>query len=576
MKIASDLQGGAEAYQQSELPPITVPNLESVFIHGEFLTDKIASWIESGFVVGPFKVPPMAGFRANPLLAVARNNAIRPIVNLSEPKGHSFNDNVDQSKIEKVKMATAKSFSYNVRKAGVGASMSKFDLKDAYKIVPVKKEDWRLQGFKWLGRFFIETQLIFGAGPSVANFDRLAKTLVDLTCIKSSIPASLVTRTLDDIPVISPKKENWTEEFSRNFRKICSDLNVPLADNCPKHEKAFENSTFGVVLGIEFDTEKQEWSLPGKKADKLIKKIDGFLNAEKVSLKEVRSLMGSVNNFAQLCIFVNPFKFLGNQLLAMFEGDESTLLEIPRQVKQDLLVVANAAETARRGLPIAAEPSLPGLGAMHFYTDAAGGKYALCRGKRIPLDKEIEKGVAGVGISNTNTVWWWSRVSWSTALLHYCSDEKGAIYGNKMTTLEAVGLLLPLMTVPENLMGRELVFHVDNISVMYGWENGGCKHDVSATIILRAVFLISNFLGITIHVDHVPRMSDKWAELADSLTRSTTCSESVFGQMGDVKESKVEGSLLEWIKKPSEDWELPGRLLKEIESKMQSVNVVLG
>jgi hypothetical protein len=46
-----------------------------------------------------------------------------------------------KSHLEKVKMSTAKEFSYAVLAAGKNAKMSKFDIKDAYKLIPAKKED---------------------------------------------------------------------------------------------------------------------------------------------------------------------------------------------------------------------------------------------------------------------------------------------------------------------------------------------------------------------------------------------------------------------------------------------------
>ena len=91
---------------------------------------------------------------------------------MSCPKGKSFNDNVDRSKLERLHMGTARQFSFAVKEAGVGAKFSKFDLQDAYKLVPAKTEDFRLQGFCWLGRYFVETQQPFGGVPSPTNFDK--------------------------------------------------------------------------------------------------------------------------------------------------------------------------------------------------------------------------------------------------------------------------------------------------------------------------------------------------------------------------------------------------------------------
>jgi hypothetical protein len=56
-------------------------------------------------------------------MAVVRKGAVRPIINLSAPKGASFNDNVDKYNLEKVRMSTAQCFGYAVRKCGLAAKM---------------------------------------------------------------------------------------------------------------------------------------------------------------------------------------------------------------------------------------------------------------------------------------------------------------------------------------------------------------------------------------------------------------------------------------------------------------------
>lgn len=141
-KVCNDLQFGASAFQKCPLPPITVPNASNAFENGVMLTEKIASWVSSGIVSGPFDFPPMTGFRINPLMAIVRNNSIRPVINMSAPKGKSFNDNIVVEKLEKIYMSTAKTFSYSVKEAGKGAIMSKFDLQNAYKIIPARQEDY--------------------------------------------------------------------------------------------------------------------------------------------------------------------------------------------------------------------------------------------------------------------------------------------------------------------------------------------------------------------------------------------------------------------------------------------------
>ena len=98
-RIVNDLKQGADACQKSVLPAMTAQNNSTSYDNGPMVTDKIATWIKKEIVAGPFETPPMAGFRANPLIAIERNNKVRLVVNMSGPKGASFNDNLDRKKL---------------------------------------------------------------------------------------------------------------------------------------------------------------------------------------------------------------------------------------------------------------------------------------------------------------------------------------------------------------------------------------------------------------------------------------------------------------------------------------------
>ena len=68
-------------------------------------------------------------------------------------------------------------------------------MKNAYKYVPVHLEDLHLQGFCWLGKFFVETSLIFGSASSVGSFNRFHEHLVVdvvLPQLKYSVPRSQI------------------------------------------------------------------------------------------------------------------------------------------------------------------------------------------------------------------------------------------------------------------------------------------------------------------------------------------------------------------------------------------------
>jgi hypothetical protein len=252
-----DLQCGAKSFQRTVLPACHIPNASNIENFGKEVSDTVASWVKKGFAAGPFTSPPCKNFRVNRVLAIQQNEKVRPVLDLSEPKGASFNSNVCEEKLEKVVMSSSKKFGKALFEAGKHSTFSKFDYVDAYKNVPVQISDLRLQGFEWKNRYFVETRQVFGAKTAVQNFDILAHSILSVVNCETKIPKKYIHRTLDDIPVISPACENWTSNFDIEFTKTCSYINAKLVPDCPKQGKAFRSSKRGKVLGTIFDSETQ-------------------------------------------------------------------------------------------------------------------------------------------------------------------------------------------------------------------------------------------------------------------------------------------------------------------------------
>jgi len=186
-KVIYELKHGVDALQTKHIPGDIIANSGSVLEHGQLFTDTLAHWIKKGFVAGPFVSPPCPEFRSNSMIAVSQKDKIRIVMNLSAPEGDCFNDAVNSDQLQKVYMSTAKGFGYTVVDCGKNARMWKFDLSDAYKNLPAKIDDLRLQGFRWLQAFFVETQQAFGARTAVAAFDRLGNLVLRLTILTSGI-----------------------------------------------------------------------------------------------------------------------------------------------------------------------------------------------------------------------------------------------------------------------------------------------------------------------------------------------------------------------------------------------------
>jgi len=559
-KALNFLRYGAPAYQKISLPGCKVSNTPSTAEYGADVADTIASWVKKGFASGPFSEPPLDKFRVNCLMAVNQGSKVRPILNISLPENCSFNDNVDEFELEKVKMCSAKSFSHAILAAGKGAKMYKTDVRDAYKLVPAKIEDLRLQGFAFLEKYFCETRMAFGGKPSVSNYDIVGNTIFTLAKVECDIPSILVDRCVDDVPVVSPANKNWAEQFTYKYKQICSDLGIELAENCPKFEKAFENTTYGKVLGKFFDTEKLSWSLPlDKKAD-LIQDIHAAYS-NKVNLSTLQSLLGKLNDVAIMCPFMKNFRHeLNNELCLRIEKPES-LLRLSYAAKRELDVWEGFLKDDDIWIPICPPDRPPPITALIFTSDAAGLPHPSCYKGKI--------GVASIGQDSNDNLIAANRIWWKKSFIMEKRDEKNVRFGDKTTTLEAVGLLLPFLTEPKKLVNKHIVLRVDNMACVYGFENRNCSGDKSASILLQSLHVIGAALGSKIYVEHAERRSDWTAEIADNLSREETTTEIdqfTLSRFGGTKEI---GPLENWMLRPKPDWSLSERLVDYVMTNLQ-------
>jgi hypothetical protein len=469
------------------------------------------------------------------------------------PKGQSFNDNINRHLVEKAEMATAHKFAYAVRDAGLGALMSKFDAKDAYKLIPAPVKDYPAQGFAWLGKFFIEKKQIFGASTAVANYDIFSNTVRSLALCNSPIPRCLVFRCLDDVPIVSPKNSNWCQNFSKTYSDLCKDLNVTLAKECPKADKAFTNKTSGKVLGIRFDTSDLSWSYTEEKIDKCLSKINDAFIKKRLSVKELQKLMGSLNDFALLCPFIKVYKYALNECLRVALANGYCVMS--NAAISELKVWAACMIDNKLGFPIPARPSEPPVFSNIFVSDAAG----------VPNVEKFagNEGVGGIGFDYEGHIISAYQYFWSEKLIQY-HDAKGASMGAKTTSLEILGILLHLVYFPNLFTNRHVVFKTDNIACYYGWENKSLRNDCIASIVIRSIMLISAKLNCNIHVKHLPRLSTWEGVVVDRLSRksSTTSWDSkLVKSFGNLSMPK---SLQKWLNNPSEDWNLPAKIAEEV------------
>ena len=167
-------------------------------------------------------------------------------------------------------------------------------------------------------------------------------------------------------------------------------------------------------------------------------------------------------------------------------------------------------------------------------------------------------------------IWFFASVTFPKSFLLNARDSSDHAYGCKSSTLEAIGLILPFLCCPTILIGREVTLMTDNEALVHGWDKRRVPHDTSASIFLRTLHILSAFLGSSVEIRHLPRISTPSAELSDALTRSTTTSATHDNAVSGAPPVIIPQALLDWLSDPSEDWQLPFALLQHVQQEFFS------
>ena len=135
--------------------------------------------------------------------------------------------------------------------------MAKFDLKNAFRLCPVRRADWPLLCFLWESSYFVHVALPFGSRSSPSIFNRFAQVLWWLLSEVGSV-GNLI-HYLDEFSFASAAIEVGRRDFAAAL-ELCARLGVPLSP-----EKCLPPARQMVFLGILLDAELMVASLPREK-----------------------------------------------------------------------------------------------------------------------------------------------------------------------------------------------------------------------------------------------------------------------------------------------------------------------
>ena len=145
---------------------------------------------------------------------------------------------------------------------GRNSLISKADIEEAYRIVPLSPLVYARLGFAWKGQFYFERVLVMEASSSVKIFESISKSIQLVS--QSKLGVEHVSHIIDDSIFIG---KDGTLERADSLKKkfnFCKEVGIPV-----KQKKTVFPTTCAPIHGIDLDTVKMEARLPKDKLSEL-------------------------------------------------------------------------------------------------------------------------------------------------------------------------------------------------------------------------------------------------------------------------------------------------------------------
>ena len=141
---------------------------------------------------------------------------------------------------------------------GQGALMAKIDIKSAFRICPVRPEDWPYLGMRWEDKYYFDKVLPFGLRSAPYIFNCLAEALCWI--LQNMYDIEHLYHYLDDFITLGLPNTQQCHSNLQLVKHLLLRLRIPTAD-----KKQEGPGTLITFLGIFLDTEKLEARLPPEK-----------------------------------------------------------------------------------------------------------------------------------------------------------------------------------------------------------------------------------------------------------------------------------------------------------------------
>lgn len=455
--------------------PRETRNLASAAAHPEAIDKELHKELAAARVLGPYAEPPLPRLQCSGLGVVPKKSGKwRVIMHLSAPAGASVNDYIPRDQFS-LQYASVDDAIQLVLRHGPGALMAKVDLQSAFRMVPVRRQDWELLGFKWQGAYYVDTCLPFGLRSAPFLFNQFALALHWI--LKHNYGIDTI-QYLDDYFLSGPPSSPLCMHAVHTMLALCKRLGIPVA-----FDKLDGPSTIITFLGIELDSEQQVVRLPAAKLEELRSELDTWLRdhtSRSVSKRDLLSIIGKLAFAAR----VVP---AGRLFLRRLIDLSTTARHLHHHIRLNKASRADLQWWADylpkwNGTTQFLEPTWTPAHDLELFTDASGSW--------------------GLGACFGNA---WLAFPWTP------SQQRRPIHWK-----ELFAILVAATTWAPALSRRRVRFQCDNMAVVNAWQNKSAK-DPTLLALLHKLFWVAARHNFTLSLTHIPgKLNDR----ADALSRN--------------------------------------------------------
>ena len=471
--VTNGLKHGFSTGFRGALPRSASSNLKSSSEHSADVSKAIRTEVSRGHTAGPFNTPPLDDFHCSPLGAVPKKDgSARIILDLSSPRGSSVNEGIDNHTFT-VKYCSIDDALDMVHSLGPSAFMAKADIKHAFRLCPVKPNEWHLLGYQWNGDFYYDMVLPFGSRSSPFIFNSFA----DLLCwiLNEIALIRLIIHYLDDYFWCNASFEECLHDLD-NLVDLFARLNVPLAP-----DKLFGPSKKIVFLGIQIDAELMIISLPEDKLSEILSMLECWSRRKKCTKRELLSLIGSLS-------FATKIIKCGRLFLRRLIDLSTTVY------RNDHRISLNAEAQAD-------------ISWWQEFLPSWNGKEKIHPPPITNFDIELATDASGLGIGASFGNKWFSRPLSDFDSLSWIRRDRFDI-----NFWELFALTVAVLTWGAAWKDKQIIIYVDIIT--HVWLRGST--DKCMMRLVRKLFLFTAQNNINILLQHIPGHSNI---LADRLSR---------------------------------------------------------